>query len=268
MCLKYAVWVIGSVPQLLEVCTHFSKICCKIFGSKNKTFYFLAASAVMWILCWSVVVKRECEVKLYIDYNQGLSVVTNEEWICRYMWPKTLVVPEGPRVEPLKGGHVQLWGQGRPEACWRDYVSHLAWECFSVPQVELEEIAAQRGPHIPAASITQIWMSSTKWIILIRLNNRPNQYGYCQWRIHSQDSVLVCSYSYWWESFLWVYYNISQHQVATMSRPKQETGGIYAQCTTLVASLIIHKGETGQSDSNSQRCWSLSDEWAVKQSYR
>ncbi len=34
--------------------------------------------------------------------------------------------------------------RGRPRTCWRDYISHLAWECLGIPPEELESVAGER----------------------------------------------------------------------------------------------------------------------------
>lgn len=69
-------------------------------------------------------------------------------------------IQQGSRVEVLlllKKSQLR-WsppGSGVPgmssqeETCWRNYISHLAWECLGVPQDKLEEVVDER----------QVWTS-------------------------------------------------------------------------------------------------------------
>lgn len=66
----------------------------------------------------------------------------------------------------------EMWGKrgatsakwkATPRKCWRDYISHLAWERLTVPQEEMEDVAG--GKYVWAqfaGTATQI--SSMKWI--------------------------------------------------------------------------------------------------------
>lgn len=53
--------------------------------------------------------------------------------------------------------------QGRPRTLWRDDISHLAWECPSIHQEELENIS---GDYLVKPSVTMNcpWISGRTWM--------------------------------------------------------------------------------------------------------
>ena len=51
--------------------------------------------------------------------------------------------------------HSAVWRpQGKFRACWRDNISHLAWECLGTPQEEIESVAEERN----------IWNTLLEWM--------------------------------------------------------------------------------------------------------
>jgi len=44
----------------------------------------------------------------------------------------------------------------RTRTLWRDYISHLAWECLRIPQEELESVARERD----------VWVSLLDLLVL------------------------------------------------------------------------------------------------------
>ncbi len=71
--------------------------------------------------------------------------------------------------------------QGRPRTGWRDYISHLAWECLGIPPEELENVAGERdvwttlaGCHYDTAPDKQqkmnVWMDAVFVQVLLCIN--------------------------------------------------------------------------------------------------
>jgi len=51
------------------------------------------------------------------------------------------------QTPPLRGFPGMSTGRrprGRPRTHWRDYISHLAWECLWISQEELESVAVEK----------------------------------------------------------------------------------------------------------------------------
>lgn len=44
-------------------------------------------------------------------------------------------------LEVFRAHPTGKWSWGRPKRCWRDYIYHLTWKCFGIPQEELENIS-------------------------------------------------------------------------------------------------------------------------------
>lgn len=55
---------------------------------------------------------------------------------------------------------------GYTENCLQgfDCIYHLAWEYLGIPQEELGNVAGERDPAYPAATITQPWIILSKWM--------------------------------------------------------------------------------------------------------
>lgn len=55
--------------------------------------------------------------------------------------------------------------RGRPRTHWRSYISELAWECFSVPSEELEEVDREwKVLCLDCCHCNQTQISSRKWM--------------------------------------------------------------------------------------------------------
>ncbi|KAI3358475.1 hypothetical protein L3Q82_014705, partial [Scortum barcoo] len=93
------------------------------------------------------------------------------------LWVGSEILPSGGGVQvsrdlvrmlpvhlPLEVFQVHPTGKrpwGRPKTRWRDYKSHLPWECLGIPPKELERVLLERGMSgLPcsACCLHNLWM--------------------------------------------------------------------------------------------------------------
>lgn len=105
-----------------------------------------ASSALMWMLLQSYVAKRAESKHKALDSLVHLR--------CKPLCIKRSRLKRFGHLARMPPGCFNwevFWAcptrkrpQGKPRTCWRDYISHLAWESLGMPQNELEDATGER----------------------------------------------------------------------------------------------------------------------------
>jgi len=102
------------------------------------------------VLYWSVVVKRELSRKVKLSIYRSISVPTltygHKLWVVTErtrLWIQLAKMSFLHRVAGLSL---------RDRTCWRDYISHLAWERLGISQEERETVAEEKEAWGPLFS--------------------------------------------------------------------------------------------------------------------